>query len=158
ATIAPVVTGTLVDVRVRLGSTVRAGDVLARISARQIDARLEQTKAVRAQAKLDRDRAAALHAQAALSPAQYDAAESQLRVAESAEAEASSMAEHTILRAPFAGIVTGKTVNVGDTAMPGQALFTLENPAALRFEARVPETASPHVAIGDSMPLRIDGI
>ncbi|MGZ6162397.1 MAG: hypothetical protein ACXWLS_03630, partial [Myxococcaceae bacterium] len=45
ATIAPLVSGTVAEVRVGLGSSVRAGDVLVRLSAREIDARLEQTRA-----------------------------------------------------------------------------------------------------------------
>jgi RND family efflux transporter MFP subunit len=158
ATIAPVVSGTVAEVRIGLGSSVRAGDVLVRLSAREIDARLEQTRALYALAKRDRDRAATLHAQEAMSVASYDAALSQLRVAEAKQAEASTLADHTVLRAPFAGVIAAKLVNVGDTAMPGQALVVLEAPGALRFETRVPEAATDGLAIGQSLPVRLDGL
>jgi RND family efflux transporter MFP subunit len=158
ATIAPVVSGTVAEVRIGLGSSVRAGEVLVKLSAREIDARLEQTRVLSAQAKRERDRAGVLKTQEAISTAQYEALLSQWSVAEARQAEASTMAEHTVLRAPFAGVVTAKLVNVGDTAMPGQALLVLEAPGALRFEARVPEAAADGLVIGMSMPIRLDGL
>jgi RND family efflux transporter MFP subunit len=158
ATIAPTVTGSVADVRVTVGSVVRAGDVLVRLSAREIDARLEQAKAVYALAKLDRDRAARLRAEAAISVAQYDAALAQFQVAEAARTEASTLSEHAVLRAPFAGVVTAKLVNVGDTALPGQALLVVEAPDALRFEARLPEAAARGLVAGRPQALRLDGL
>jgi RND family efflux transporter MFP subunit len=158
ATIAPVVGGTVAEVRITLGSSVREGDVLVRLSAREIDARLEQSKAVYALAKLERERATTLHSQDAISAAQYDAAQSQFRVAEARQAEASAMAGNTILRAPFSGVVTAKLVNVGDTAMPGQALLVLEAPGALRFEGRVPEAAASVLSARQTLPVRLDGL
>ena len=158
ATIAPLISGTVAEVRVGLGSSVRAGDVLVRLSAREIAARLEQSKAVSELAKRDRDRATALKAQGAIPSAQYDAAMSQWSLAQARETEASTQAERLVLRAPFAGVITAKLANVGDTAMPGQALLVLEAPTALRFEARVPETAADRLALGASVPLRLDGL
>jgi len=158
ATIASTLGATVAEVRVTVGSALRPGDVLVRLSAREIDARLARAKAVYALAKLDRDRAAKLLAQTAISPAQYDSALAQFRVAEAAQAEASTLAEHTILRAPFAAVVTTKLVNVGDTAMPGQPLLVVEAPDSLRLEARVPEAFARGLAIGQRHPVRVDGL
>lgn len=158
ATIAPLISGTVAEVRVGLGSSVRAGEVLVRLSAREIDARLEQTRAVAVLAKRERDRAIPLKNLGAISVAQFDAAISQWDVAQARQAEASTIADRTALRAPFAGVVTAKLANVGDTAMPGQALLVLEAPGALRFEARVPETAVDALAVGKSLPVRLDGL
>ena len=158
ATIAPLISGTVAEVKVGLGSSVRAGEVLVRLSAREIDARLEQTRAVSAQAKRERDRATALRDAEAISIAQYETAISQWGVAQARLAEASTFADRTFLRAPFAGVVTAKLANVGDTAMPGQSLLVLEAPGALRFEARVPETGGSELAVGNALPVRLDGL
>jgi len=158
ATIAPLISGTVADVRVGLGSSVRSGEVLVRLSAREVEARLEQTRAVSALAARERDRAIALKAQGAMSGAQYDAAMSQWSLAQAREAEASTLAEHTLLRAPFPGVITAKLANVGDTVMPGQALLVLEAPSVLRFEARVPETSVERLSIGTTVPVRLDGL
>jgi membrane fusion protein, multidrug efflux system len=158
ATIAPLLSGTVSEVRVGLGSSVRAGDVLVRLSAREVEARLEQTRAVSAQARRDRDRATTLKEQGVMSVAQYEAAISQWSIAQARQAEASTIADRTVLRAPFAGVITSKLANVGDTALPGQALLVLEARAALRFEAQVPETAGDDLAVGDPLPVRLDGL
>ena len=67
------------------------------------------------------------------------------------------MADRTVLRAPFAGGVTAKLPNVGDTAMPGQTLRTVEAPGTLRFEARVPDTRRDELTVGTALPVRLDG-
>src|SRR5689334_25229804 len=54
ATIAPLISGTVAEVRVGLGSSVRAGEILVTLSAREVEARLEQTRAVSQQAARDR--------------------------------------------------------------------------------------------------------
>lgn len=158
ATIAPLISGTVAEVRVGLGSSVRAGDVLVRLSAREIDARLDQSRAVSALAKRDRDRAIALKDTGAISVAQYESAITQWNVAQARQAEAGTLVDRTVLRAPFAGVVTAKLANVGDTAMPGQPLLVLESPGALRFEARVPEAAVDALVVGKSLPVRLDGL
>jgi RND family efflux transporter MFP subunit len=83
---------------------------------------------------------------------------SQWSIAAARQAEASAIADHALLRAPFAGVVTAKLASVGDTAMPGQVLLTLEAPGAFRFEARVPETAVTALAPGKSVTVRLDGL
>lgn len=158
ATIAPLLGGTVAEMRVGLGSSVRAGDVLVRLGAREVEARLEQSQAVSAQAERDRTRAALLKDQGAIPVAQFEAALSQWSVARARQAEARSIAERMVLRAPFAGVITAKVASVGDTALPGQPLLVLENPTALRFEAQVPERAGETLAVGDRLPIRLDGM
>jgi RND family efflux transporter MFP subunit len=157
ATLAPLIGGTVAEVRVRLGSAVRAGEVLLRISAHEIDEQLEQARAVSTLAAHERDRAVALNGQGTIAASQYEAALSQWSVARAREAEASTVAERALVRAPFAGLVTAKLVNVGETVLPGRVLFTLEGRAATRFEAQIPEAASGSLAIGLTLPVQIEG-
>ena len=158
ATIAPLISGTVAEIRVGLGSSVRAGEVLVRLSARDVDARLEQAQVLSAQADRDRRRATALKEEGAIAIAQFETTLSQWRVAEARRAEASSIAERRVLRAPFAGVVTAKLGSVGDTALPGQPLLVLEAPSALRFEAQVPEAAGSTLQVGDPVSVRLDGV
>jgi RND family efflux transporter MFP subunit len=157
AAIASLVSGTVTEVRVGLGSFVRAGQILVRLSAHELDSRREQARAVSALATQERDRATALRAHDAITVAQYEAALSHWSVARAQEDEASTVAGRTVLRAPFAGVISAKLVNVGETALPGRPLLTLESRAVNRFEAEVPETASEELAVGQPLPIRIDG-
>ena len=158
ATIAPLLGGTIAEIRVGLGSSVRAGDVLVRLAAREVEARLAQSQAVTAQAERDRTRATFLREQGAIPAAQLEATLSQWSVARARQAEASSVAERMVLRAPFAGVITAKVASVGDTALPGQPLLVLETPTALRFEAQVPERAGEDLTLGDRLAIRLDGM
>ena len=158
ATIAPLISGTVGEVRVRLGSPVRAGEVLLRLSARDVEARLEQTRAVSEQASRDRERAISLRKQEVISVAQYEATVAQWSLARARQSEAISIADRMVLRAPFAGVITSKTTSVGDTVLPGQPLLVVEARSALRLEAQVPETAGDTLRVGDALPVRVEGI
>jgi RND family efflux transporter MFP subunit len=158
ATIAPLISGTVGEVRVGLGSPVRAGEVLVRLSARDVEARLEQTRAVAEQASRDRERAISLRQQEVISVSQYEAAIAQWTLARARNSEATSIADRMALRAPFAGVITSKTTSVGDTVLPGQPLLVVEARSALRFEAQVPETVGETLRVGDSLPVRVEGL
>jgi len=157
ATLTSRVSGTVVAVHAALGASIRAGDVLIRLQARELDARLAQARAVHAHAKLERDRTASLRDLDAVASAHLDDAQAQLRIAEASLAEAETMVDQTIVRAPFGGTVTAKLVEVGDTAIPGRPLLVIEDPRALRFEAMVPEAAAHAVAIAQTRRVAIGG-
>jgi RND family efflux transporter MFP subunit len=156
AAISSTVVGRVSALPVTLGSSVRPGDVLVRISAEEIGAKLEQSEALYARAQADFERAQKLLDHDAIPKAQYDAAAADLRLARGRRAEAGAMAGHTVLRAPFAGVITAKQANVGDTAMPGQTLLVLDDPRALRLEATVPEIAARELHPGQAVPVRLD--
>ena len=157
AAISATVVGKVRVLDVTLGRRVRAGDVLVRISADEIGAKLDQTEALYGRAKVDFDRAQGLLKHDAIPRAQYEAAAADFQVASARRAEAVAMASHTVLRAPFAGVVTAKLASIGDTAMPGQPLLVLDDPTALRLEATVPEIAARTLKVGQKVPVRIDG-
>jgi RND family efflux transporter MFP subunit len=158
AAISAVVMGKVALLTVDLGSRVKAGEIVARISASEIDAKRDQAHAVYERRKVDLARAKKLAEEGALAPAVYDAALTEFQVAGAQEAEAIAMADHTVLRAPFAGVVTSKVANVGDTAMPGQPVIEVEDPSALRLEATLPEAEARTLAQGQSVPVRIDAV
>lgn len=158
ATVASTLIGTVSDVRVALGDRVRAGEVLVRLSAREVDARLAQAEAIAAQSALEHDRSVVLRDHDAISQAQADAALAQFRVAEAARTEARTLADHTVIRAPFSGVVTTKLAEVGDVATPGRSLLVIESPELLRFEAMVPEAAAHALARRDTLSVSLDGV
>jgi RND family efflux transporter MFP subunit len=158
AVLSPTVVGRVSELRVTLGSRVRAGDVLARLSAPEIDARLEQARALFERKEVDLGRAKRLVDDGAITPTVYDAALTEFHIARGARDEASAMTDHTVLRAPFAGVVTSKTANVGDTAMPGQPLFVVEDTGRLRLEATLAEGAARSLAPGQKVQAQIDGV
>jgi RND family efflux transporter MFP subunit len=138
------------------GKTVRPGTLLARIEAREVQARLDQALAVRQQAQDDLRRAARLLEQKILPQSDFDAAQSRARVAEAAVEEAETLLGYTRIEAPFDGTITRKHADVGDLAAPGKPLLEMEDGRALRLEADVPEAVVGTLALGDVLSVRID--
>ncbi len=152
------VMGTVRELRVSVGSHVRAGDVLVRLSAGEIDAKAEQARARLVQAETNLRRAQDLKARDAMPSSVFDAAQSEQRVAQAALSEAEVMTGYTVIRAPIAGVVTEKRADVGDLALPGRPIVVIENPDALRLEAALPETAASAIRRGQTLPVRIDAL
>jgi RND family efflux transporter MFP subunit len=54
--------------------------------------------------------------------------------------QAGQQADYTVVRAPFAGIVSARRVEPGESIAPGQPLMSLYAPGALRIEVQVPQS------------------
>jgi RND family efflux transporter MFP subunit len=137
------------------GRTVRRGELLASIEAREVQARLDQALAVRQQAEGDLKRDASLLEQNILAQSQYDAQQSRFRVADAAVNEAETLLGYTKVEAPFDGTITRKLADVGDLAAPGKPLLEMEDSRTLRLEADVPEAVVGTLTLGDRLPVRI---
>lgn len=148
------VAGSIVELRVKAGDTVKTGQVLARIDARAANqsatasqAQVQAARATLAVASKDFARQKQLFekrfiSQAALEQAEavYRAAAAQV-AAQIAQADvARSQSDFFILRAPYNGIVADVQVVLGDMAMPGRPILTLYDPAHLRITAAIPQT------------------
>jgi RND family efflux transporter MFP subunit len=140
------------------GQQVAAGELLAMIDAREVQARYDQAVAVRQQADADLKRLASLFEQKILSQAEYDGAQARARVASAAVTEAETMLGYTKVVAPFAGVITRKHADVGDLASPGKPLLDMEDSTALRLEADVPEAVVGKVALKDKLTVRISAL
>ena len=117
------------------GQSVKAGELLARLDAREIQARLDQAVATREQAGRDTERLRPLVSQNAISKQDFETVESRHRVAAAAAREAETMLDYTRVVAPFSGVITRKLADVGDLAAPGRGLLEMDDPTVLRLEA-----------------------
>lgn len=153
-TIAAQVPGAVVDLPVKVGDRVQAGQLLLRIDARSADqgaaASDAQVQAARAGldvATREYTRQQKLREKQYISQAALDQAEAQFKAARAqvaaqvaqAGAARTQTGLHTV-RAPYAGVVSEVPVQLGDMAMPGRALVTLYDPSTLRVTASVPQS------------------
>ncbi len=154
ATIESKVSGRIDQMLVTPGQSVKAGELLVQIEAKEIQARLDQALATREQSARDAERLRSLLGQKAISIQEFETADSRHRVAVAAVAEAETMLGYTKLTAPFLGVVTRKHVDVGDLASPGRALLEMDDPNTLRLEAGVPEALINRVQLGARFQVR----
>lgn len=157
ATLEAKVSGRIAELPVRLGQSVRLGQLVARLDAAEIQARAEQARAAVLRAERDWNRVKALFDQQTSTRAELDDAEARLSIARGALDEAGAMLTYVEVKAPFNGVITRKLADVGDLATPGKALVELEDPSALQLEAEVPEALAPRIQGGAGLSIRVDG-
>ncbi len=152
------VSGKLEQMLVVPGQQVKAGEALAMVDAREVQARYDQAVALRQQAEAELKRLASLFEQKILSQAEFDNAQAKARVAVAGVTEAETMLGYTKVTAPFAGVITRKHADVGDLASPGKPLLDMEDSTTLRLEADVPEAVVGKLTLGDKLPVRISAL
>ncbi len=155
ATVEAKVAGRIESLQVAPGQSVRRGEVLATLDARETQARLDSARAVLEQSVRDLDRVSKLLKEGAATPSEMESVQSRHRVARAAVTEMETMLGHARVVAPFDGVITRKAVDLGDLATPGRPLVEIEDPAHLRFEADVPEALIDQVSTGARLPVRI---
>lgn len=155
ASIEAKVSGRIEKMLVVLGQRVKAGELLVQLDAREIQARLDQAKAVLEQTREDRKRFEKLLKSTSVTQQEFDAVVARDRVAEAAVREAETLFGYTTVIAPFAGVITRKLADIGDVAAPGRALLELEDPDVLRLESDFPEALMAQVHAGDNLEIRL---
>ena len=163
--------GTVTVVHVREGDRVTEGQPLIEIDARdlvakeaQVRAGLSAASAMHTEASAHATRIRALFADSAATRAQLDAAESGLARAEAAveqaragAAELEAVRSYAIVRAPFGGTVTLRSVDPGDFAAPGAPLVSVQDGRRLRVSATVAPDAARGLSRGARIDARIEG-
>lgn len=157
ATLAAKVGGTISSLPLALGQTVRAGDVLATISAAELSARVAQAAADLAQIERELARERRLVSAGAAPSETVKALEDRLAAVRAALVEAETMAGYATLRAPFAGIVVRKLVEPGDYAVPGAPVVQLDGTDRFEIEVALPESRVSAVAVGSPLKVEVAG-
>lgn len=164
AQIAAKISGNIIQIPVDLGSRVQKGDLLIKIKAGEISAKLQMASAQLEQEKRNLAREKSLLKKNAATPETVKSFEDQVRIAEAAHREALTMLEYTKIVAPFTGIITRKLAYVGDMATPGKPLLNIEEENNLQVLTDIPEAMIQQVKKGDilaifvpSVDLRIEG-
>jgi len=124
---------------------------LARVTAKRID-ELAAKKSVSNQ-EVDESNARLQSAQANYDMARAKRTQLQSRLDQASEERhaAAIVRDYGRIAAPFAGIVTAKTVNPGDLATTGAPLLTIERQDGFRLEAAVDESKLASVRAGQSV-------
>ena len=156
AAIAAKVSGIVTRVPIKLGSVVKAGDLLVAISAGEIDARVSQAEAQLALARRNLAREQNLLKKKASTVETVKNMRDQYDIALAGFNEAKSMLGYTSITAPFDGVITRKDVNSGDLATPGTPLLHLENNQQLQVRSSVPESLVLKIHTGDRLMVNVE--
>ncbi len=163
--------GAVIQTYVESGQRVSVGTMLARVDDASVrDAELSaksaltQATVAAEQAARELQRAKTLFAAGAIAERDVETADRGNLIAQSALADvkarlagAEKAMRNTLIRSPFAGIVSEKTVSAGDIVSPGTAMFTVIDPSSLRLEASVPTSALADVRVGAPVTFTVNG-
>lgn len=154
--IAPEVSGLVREVRFASGQAVKAGEVLVELNSDADRAQLAALVAASdlAAVVLRRDRIQ-LDAQA-ISQAQVDADEADLKNKQASVAAQRALVEKKVLRAPFAGRVGIRTVNPGQYLNPGDRVVTLQAIDPILVDFAVPQQELARLNAGEAVVLHAD--
>lgn len=166
------VPGAVVAIEVKVGDVVKAGQLLVRIDARAAeqnvaasDAQVQSARATLEVATKEFDRQKQLFeknytSQAALerAEAQFKATQAQVSAQLAQAGAARAQSGFFVVKAPYGGVVSEVPITLGDMAMPGRALLTIYDPAALRVTAAVPQTDIARIASSKPAKIQFPGL
>lgn len=139
ATVGAQVAGRVLEVKADAGQSVRKGELLMRIDAREAEEAARAAEAQYANAKVNYERTKNLVAQKFMSSAALDKARADFDSAGANRAAAGASQSHASIVSPMNGIVARRHAEMGDMATPGKPLFTIYEPGGLRVTASVPQ-------------------
>jgi RND family efflux transporter MFP subunit len=162
----------VIEVNLKAGQEVKAGDILVRLDDTDLRAKLEQAKAaatsidaVHVQAAADEERGASLMKSNAISRQEYEkavttarSAEADLQRAQETVNEVQATLDWATIRSPIDGTVIDKKVDTGDMVTPGQLLVTLFDSKRMQLVANVRESLTRQLQVGQSIGVQIEGL
>ncbi|MDE2419665.1 MAG: efflux RND transporter periplasmic adaptor subunit [Gammaproteobacteria bacterium] len=153
AVISAQTSGRVIALPVDVDSTVHTGDILLRLSPvsstaqlNQMEANIKSASARAVDAENTYKRFQEVFQKKLIAAAQMDhvtadrdAAYAQLNAAKAARDQANEQLSYTVVRAPFSGVITSRTVQMGEIVQAGQSLMNIQSSGELRAVVDVPE-------------------
>jgi len=136
------------------GASVR--EAVTAVSVAQ--ARAVQARAAAAQSRASLRTANTGPEQVKVTRAQADVAVARVQQAEAALAQAKLNLEYAVVKAPAAGVVSRKTVEVGQVVQPGQPLLALVNMENVWVTANFKETQLGDMRVGQRVTVKVDAL
>lgn len=154
------VSGYLQDIAVDRGDSVKAGAVLARIEMPELmSARAKQEAELKAaEADFGRLQDSLQKAPDLVVPQMVDQARGRLEIARASLQQSETMLRYATIAAPFAGVVTQRSVDPGALIQAGTPIVTLMDFSKVRLQVAVPELEASRVAVGQPVSVLTDNL
>jgi RND family efflux transporter MFP subunit len=166
------VAGSVQRVAVKMGDTVKAGDLVMELDPKDILLEMEEAEAALARQRADARNAAANYARiealyeannASLAEldaarAQTETAQAAVRSAEKALQLARRKAQYTRLTAPVAGAIAEKLISENENVQAGQTVLRLNSGSQPEVQVTIPEVLIAQIETGDDVEVRFDAL
>jgi len=163
--------GEIVEMRVKEGEAVTAGQLLARIDPAEFKAKLDErvgtlegNKAQYEYNEKTRRNNEELMRKNFISKNAYDnflssanVSQAQVKTAEAQVAQARKSLDDTRIVAPIAGVVSERAMQVGDKAAVDSKIISIVDLTRMEIEASVPAADIPSVVVGQEVRFTVEG-
>jgi HlyD family secretion protein len=168
ADLSPKITSRITELNVTEGTRVKKGDIIARLDSTDLDAQLAEAKATWVNAGAELDRQKNLFAQGLSTKSALDAAVATEAATRARVRYVEALLDYTIIRAPFAGVITAKRAFVGEAVSPfgsspsgggsGGAIATIVEFSSLYVGADVNEANLSKLAKDQPAEITLDAV
>lgn len=141
------VNGVIVQLEDGVGTPFSEGEVLVKMDAEELRARVEAARARLREAEVDYKRIQSLYEQDAVPEAQWTGATSRLETSRAELKEAETLLGYLEIRAPFDGRISRVHASRGDLAVPGMPLLTVTTSGPHQFSVKLPESLKPQLDV-----------
>ena len=166
------VAGEIVELPIKAGESIGAGELIARLDTsdyqlqlNQAEAQRDQAEALLKQADAQYARTRELYESQTISKseldqarASYESCEAQVQASQKTVELARLQLDYCTLLSPFDGQIVSKTVELRQTVGAGQTVATLSSGRAMEMVVGIPETLINRVHLGDTADVTFDSI
>ncbi|WP_146662304.1 efflux RND transporter periplasmic adaptor subunit [Enhygromyxa salina] len=158
AELRPIRAGIINVLEVEVGDVVEDGQILARLDGRELSMQAKRDRVAAANVEAELGRLKNLEASGAVGAEEVDARRYELESAKAAARLSGAQASTMSVRAPFAGTIIGRAVDVGNLASTATVIYELADLSALELPLHLPEREAARVTVGNSVEIElIDG-
>ena len=152
------ISGIVETIAVDRGAAVTPGQVLATLDPREADAAVREAKEDMELKKAEFERAQSLAASKITSTADLDEKKARYAVAVARWEKAKTLRDYTLIRAPFAGVVTEKYARIGQKVIEdkNEPLFKVTAVEPLLARVYLPEEELLNVKVGERVDVVAD--
>lgn len=150
--------GALQELSVEEGATVRAGQIIAELDARELEAQLAAAEAQATFARATAERSATLFAQQIITAAENERDQAARVAAEASVTQLRTRLGFAKIRSPINGVITARFVQSGDIVGNNTRLFTIADLSTLVVRMPVSELEVARLRPGQEIALRVDAL
>jgi membrane fusion protein (multidrug efflux system) len=152
-TVSPEIAGTVSEIDFESGATVAKGDLLVRLDTSSEEAQLRAVEAQVDLARLNAERTRRLHADNTVSQSELDTAEATLKQEQADADNIRATIEKKTIRAPFAGKLGIRLVDLGEQLDVGKPIVSLQSLSPVYADFSLPQQDLAQLQPG--LPVRV---
>lgn len=152
------VAGTVQQIRVEPGQRVAKGELIAVLDEVSLQNAYDASVALLEQAEDAWQRMKQLHDAGSLPEMQWVEVQSKLKQAQSAEAISKKSLADSKLYAPFSGVISEKSAEVGHNVLPGMPVVRLVDVGRVKITVSIPENEISRIALNQPVSVEVPAL